>query len=75
MAIYGKLTQAEALAISYWDAVNSWGIDPSSYPQSYYPDSVCGCRIPVVPPVIIYWDTDSDIWDADKVVGQVYWDS
>ena len=44
MAIYGKLTQDEALAVSYWDAILSWGIDPSSYPQPYYP-GMCGCKI------------------------------
>jgi len=24
-------------------------------------------------PVTIYWDTDSDIWDQDKIVGQSVW--
>jgi hypothetical protein len=46
MAIYGKLTQDEALALSYWDAITSWGINPASYPQPYYPSSLCGCAIP-----------------------------
>ena len=45
MTIYGKLTKNEALRFSYLDAINGWGI--LNYPESYYPDSVCGCRIPV----------------------------
>jgi len=54
MAIYGKLTQREALNISYWDAIVGWGIDPSNYPQPYYPASGCDCAMlplgPVPPP-------------------------
>lgn len=26
-------------------------------------------------PVPIYWDTDPDVWDYSKLVGQVFWDS
>ena len=28
-----------------------------------------------IPPTPIYWDTDPDVWNYDKVVGQTYWNS
>ena len=30
--------------------------------------------IPDNPRPPIYWNTDSDIWDFDKLIGQIYWD-
>ena len=40
--IYNNLTPEEIVSLSYWTAVNDWGILAADYPQSYLPGE-CGC--------------------------------
>lgn len=46
---------------------------PSSRPFTPTPGPGTPTIVPI--PVPIYWNTDPDIWDYAKLIGQTYWDS
>lgn len=56
--IYSGLTPEEIVSLSYWAAIDAWGIPSTDYPQSYLP-STCGCipdevtpPAPPTPPIV-----------------------